>query len=111
MIVQKLKKKDENEFNMAKRYYSIVSVVNDLGLTEREIQLISFAAIKGNISDYKFRDEFCREYNTTTATINNIVSKLKKLKIFLKKTGEIVVNPVIMLDFKKELLLEIKLEI
>jgi hypothetical protein len=111
MVVQKLKKIEENVFNLAKKYYSILSVVNNLALTERDIQLISFAAIKGNISDYKIRDEFCREYNTTAPTINNIVSKLKKLGIFFKREGKIVVNPVIVLDFSQGLMLEIKLDI
>ena len=47
--------------------------------------------------------------DTTTATINNIVSKLKKQFIFLKNDGKIEVNPVIVLDFKKNLNLVIKL--
>jgi hypothetical protein len=48
-------------------------------------------------------------YNTTTATINNIVSKLKRMGIFIKKDGKIKVNPVIVLDFDKNITLLIKL--
>jgi hypothetical protein len=36
----------------------ILSAVNGLKLTEREIQLIAFTAVKGNISYGSIREEF-----------------------------------------------------
>lgn len=117
MIIQKLKKDVANEFLLAEKYYGILSVINSLGLTEREIQLIAFTAIKGNISNVNYRDEFCKKYNTTTPTINNIVSKLKKIGVFVKTEDKdssypkkVRVNPSINLDFSKELMLAITLK-
>ena len=49
-IVQRLKTSIEGSIAMAEKYYRILSAVNNLKLTKREIQLIAFAAIKGNIS-------------------------------------------------------------
>jgi hypothetical protein len=108
-IIQKLQKNLGDEYAIAQKYYSILSAINDLGLTKREIELIAFTAIKGTISYANVRTQFCNNYNTTAATINNIVSKLKKLGIFIKESGKVRVNPIIVVDFKKNLNLLIKI--
>ena len=109
MIVQRLKKNVYTDIELAIKYYSILSAVNNLHLTEREIQLISFTAIKGNITCANVREEFCKTYNSTSPSINNIISKLKKVGIFIKENGKVKVNPVISIDFTKDLTLDIKL--
>ena len=109
IIVQRLKKETYSDMELAIKYYSILSAINTLHLTEREIQLISFTAIKGNITYANVREEFCKTYNTTSPTINNIISKLKKIGIFVKENGKVKVNPIIVIDFKKDLMLDIKL--
>lgn len=109
IIVQRLKKEVGDDMELATKYYSILSAINHLHLTEREIQLISFTAIKGNITYANVREEFCKTYNTTSPTINNIISKLKKVGVFVKENGKVRVNPVIVIDFKKDLTLDIKL--
>jgi hypothetical protein len=109
MIVQRLKKDVQTDIQLAEKYYSILSAINNLHLTEREIQLISFTAIKGNITYANVREEFCKTYNSTSPSINNIISKLKKVGIFIKENGKVKVNPIIVIDFKKDLTLEIKL--
>jgi TATA-box binding protein (TBP) (component of TFIID and TFIIIB) len=109
MIVQRLKKIVYTDIELAIKYYSILSAINNLHLTEREIQLISFTAIKGNITYANVREEFCKTYNSTSPSINNIISKLKKIGIFIKENGKVKVNPIISIDFKKDITLEIKL--
>lgn len=108
-ITQKLKNKSEDKYLLAEKYYSILSAVNNLKLTQREIQLIAFTAIRGNISYANIRKEFCDKYESTSPTINNIISKLKKLGIFIKDGTKVKVNPVIILPFDKDITLEIKL--
>jgi DNA-binding MarR family transcriptional regulator len=117
MLVQKLKKDVVDEFQLAEKYYGILSIINSLQLTEREIQLIAFTAIRGNISNMNYREEFCKRYKTTSPTINNIVSKLKRIGVFVKTEDvdssypkKIRVNPSIALDFKKDLMLAISLK-
>lgn len=110
IIVQTLKKDVTSEYILAEKYYSILSAINTLGLTQREIQLIAFTAIKGNITYANVREEFCKKYNTTSPTINNIISKLKKMGIFIKEAGKVKINPAIVVDFNKNLTLVIKLE-
>jgi biotin operon repressor len=109
ILVQKLKKKENDVFSLAERYYKILSAINDLFLTEREIQLIAYTAVKGNISYANIREEFCKKHNTSSATINNIISKLKKVGVLIKDGTKVKVNPVIILDFNKNISLEIKL--
>ena len=109
IIIQKLKKDVSTDMELAMKYYSILSAINSLNLTEREIQLISFTAIKGNITFANVREEFCKTYNSTSPTINNIVSKLKRLGIFIKENGKVKVNPIIVIDFNKNLTLDIQL--
>ena len=109
MIVQSLKKVVDTDIQLAEKYYSVLFTINNLHLTEREIQLIAFTAIKGNITYANVREEFCKTYNSTSPTINNIVSKLKKLGIFVKENGKVKINPKICIDFHKDLMLNIKL--
>ncbi|RPJ31849.1 MAG: hypothetical protein EHM25_01635 [Nitrosopumilales archaeon] len=109
-IIQKLKPKTSDEFSAAEAYYNVLSSINKLNLTEREVQLIAFTAIRGNISTPNVRAEFCDRYSTTIPTISNIISKLKKTSIFIKEKGKVKVNPVIVLDFSKPIVLQITLE-
>ena len=109
MIVQKLKKELSNDTEVSYRYYSVLSALNDLMLTEREIQMMSFIAVSGSISVSSNREKFCLTYSTTGATVNNMVSKLKKRNLLLKKDGKIIVNPLISLDFSSDIALDIKI--
>ena len=108
-ILQKLKKSVNSEFERAEMYYGVLSLVNNLGLTEREIQLIAFTAIRGNITNANVRSEFCKKHNSSYNTIKNIVWKLKKYGIFTKQNNKIKINPVICLDFSKPLTLQINI--
>jgi hypothetical protein len=109
MVVQKMKRSLDDNFQLAEKYYSILSAINNLHLTPREIQLVAFTAIKGNISYANIRQEFCEIYKTTGPTINNIISKLKKINVLVKDGTKVKVNPIIILPFDKDVMLEIKL--
>lgn len=109
IILQRLKRQETDSFLLGEKYYALLSAVNNLHLTKREIQLIAFTAIKGNISYANIREEFCSKYDTTGPTINNMISKLRKVGILIKDGSKVKVNPIIVLDFSKDITLEIKL--
>lgn len=109
IIKQTLKKTCADSLELGQKYYSLLSSVNHLNLTERELQLLAFAAIKGNISYANIRQEFCDTYKTSNATINNMISKLRKMGVLIKEASKVKVNPVIALDFSKPITLEINL--
>ena len=106
-IVQRLKKSVKDDIALAEKYYRILSSINDLKLTNREVQLIAFAAIKGNISYANIRQEFCTIYDSTSPAINNIISKLKKMGVFVKDGTKVKVNPLIILNFDNDIVLQI----
>lgn len=108
-IIQKFKMSFKDNLEIAKKYYAIVSAANDLKLTEREIQLVAFTGVRGNMSYASIREDFCNQYNTSNPTINNIISKLKRKKVLVKDGDKIKVNPLIALDFKKNIFLTVRL--
>ena len=110
MIVQRIKKQEKDNFLIAKKYYSVLFSVNGINVTEREIQLVSFIAVNGSISYKHVKEDFCKEFKTSSATINNIVSRLKQLGILIKEEGKVKVMPAISLDFNKNVVLQITLE-
>jgi DNA-binding CsgD family transcriptional regulator len=106
---QRMSYKEPSNFDIAQRYYALLSTLNDLRLTEREIQLVAFTAIHGNISYDVNRKEFCATFKTSPPTINNIISRLKKLNVFIKDSGKIKVNPQILIPFDGNIRMEINL--
>ncbi len=109
-IIQKLQRNVENDIALAEKYYSFLSVLNNLGLAPREIQLVAFTAVKGNMTYGNVRIEFCEKYETTIATVGNMICKLRKMKILIKEKGMVKVNPQIVLDFSNNVVLQIKLD-
>ena len=111
MTIQKLEKSSSNRLELAQQYYALISALNNLYLTEREIQLIAFSAVRGSVSFATVREDFCTIYKSSFPTINNMVSKLKTKGILIKQGKQIVVNPRIALDFSKPLILQITLTV
>lgn len=109
IIAQKLKAVQIDNYQLAEKYYKILSNVNSLNLTEREVQLVAFAAVKGNISYANNRQEFCAKHKSSEATIYNIISRLKRIGILVKDGTKTKVNPLISLNFDNDLRLEIHL--
>jgi hypothetical protein len=92
-IVQKLQRPITDIYKFAEMYYTILADVNSLPLTQRDIELIAFTAIKGNISYANLREEFCQKYGSSLGTINNMISKLKKLYVLVREGNKLKVNP------------------
>jgi nitric oxide synthase oxygenase domain/subunit len=107
IILQKFKKPTADVFQAAELYYNVLSSINNLKLTSREIQLIAFTAVKGNISYANIRAEFCERYDSSSATINNMISKLKKNNVLVKDGTKVKVNPAIVLNFDNNIVLQI----
>lgn len=102
-IVQKIKNISENQYERAYRYYAILSIINDLQLTKKELEVIAFTSREGNISDYKIKNKFYDEFGGSSFSLTNTIASLKKKKLLLKEKTLIFINPIISLDFKEEL--------
>ena len=107
MLVQQINKTPKNNFDLAYKYFSILSALNDLGLVKRDLQLLSYAvSLEKDISDIK--TDFIKEYDTSLATIGNVISKLYKLRVLVKDKRVVKINPSIGLDFNNDFMLVIK---
>jgi len=93
----------------AEKYYTIMSTLNDLHLEKREVQLMAFTAVKGNIWSKASREEFVKEYKSSLATVGNIITKLSKRHLLKKESKKVFVNKALLLDFNNTLILNINL--
>lgn len=94
--------------DVAERYFRILSAINNLGLTDREINLLAYIANNG-LTDRQSREEFCKKYNTTLASIYNVVSNLKKMGMVTKDKDGTRMVAVLDFDYKKDVRLHIEL--
>lgn len=108
---QKIQKSYSTEFDIAKRYYTIVFGLNDMHITPNELNLVAFSAVMGTISTPPIRKQFCEQFDLAAGSVYNMVAKLQNMSILIKdKDNKIRVNQTILPDFtKKELLIVIKM--
>lgn len=108
IVVQKIKK-DYKQMELAVTYYSIISLLNNLKLRKRDVQLLAFIAVRGSITNPAAREDFCRIFKTTKATVGNIISRLTKKRLLIKDGNKIKVNQALALSFNSSVILEILL--
>lgn len=111
VVVQKLERSVEDKFELAKRYYKIIFLVNNLPVTDTEASLVAYSSIYGTISTPKIRKDIVDKMGIAKESIYNISSKLQKLGILIKDSdNKVRVNPNIMPGFDDgQLILAIKL--
>jgi len=113
MIVQKINTIITDAEDLAFRYFSILSVVNDfsykgkkMDLVKRDCQLLALA-VSTNKDVSEVKEEFVEKFGSSMATVGNIISKLYKLNILKKDKRIVRINPVLLLDFNSDLALQI----
>ncbi len=98
MTIQNIEKQLHKE-EIAFTYYSIISVINNLGLSKMHLNLLAFTALRGGITNPAAKQEFCERFKTNSGTIYNCISKLTRKGLFIKKGNKISIHPSILLDF------------
>jgi len=109
VTVQRIKVNDKDSLSTAIRYFSLLSAISSVKLSEREIQLLAFTTVQGNISYSPRKQEFCDMYKSSINTVNNMISKLKRLGLMVKDVDKIKVSPQYSLDFNKDTVIQISL--
>lgn len=104
-VVQKFKLTGD-ALRVAEKYYDTLSALNDLKLTHLEVQLLAFMAVNNGEN---FHEEFCSFSGTSVSTTHNMISRLKKRGLIVKQNRKNVVNPKIVLDFRKDVMLVVQL--
>lgn len=109
VVIQKLFRKDDSPISLAIRYFSIISVLFNLGLAKKEVELLAFIAVKGTISYSSIREEFIQMFSSSKNSVENMKGKLYRKKLLIKIDRKYKINPSFGLDFTKDLILQINL--
>lgn len=70
--------------DIAVKYYTILSVLGDMHLTPRELQLLAFTATRGSISSGGAKKQFIELFGTSKNTIENLKGSLKDKGLIVK---------------------------
>ena len=108
-IVQKIKKQYNNEIEVGIKYFALICVLNDIPITLRELQLLSFIATKGSISSKRYKQEFMSMFSTTFSYTNALVTLLTKKHLVVKKDGKKILAPQFLKDFSKDIFLQLNI--
>lgn len=113
IIIQRFKNECLDDFDLVKRYYKIVLGINNIHVTEKELNLICYSALHGTISTPPVRDGFIKMFDIPLASMYNMSAKLQKRGVFIKgDDGKIKVHPSISPSFEYgKLLLVINLNV
>lgn len=106
--VQSINRKMEEPIDLARKYLSIVFILNNIHITKRKLDLVSFIAVNG-INSVTAKSNFCKNYHSSKATISNMISELYESKILVKESGKVKLNPLLSLNFDNNLSLKIHL--
>ncbi len=105
------KKEFLTAFDLARKYYSVLFMWQGTHLTNKQLDLLAFCAVRGTISTVPAKNEFCRDFQTSNSSINNLISELQRKSILKKIDGKTRVNPKLQRDFSKELQLTLSFEV
>lgn len=109
IVQKKIKRALPSDIEKGIRYYSILSVISELKLRRKEIELLAFTSVKGNITHPSLREEFVRMFDSSSQSLENIKSRLRKQKWLIDIDGKCKVNPKVNLDLSGDIILQINL--
>jgi hypothetical protein len=109
LIVQKLQRKLPSNIEKAIMYYTILSVVNNLKLTDKQVELLAFTSVRGTITSPSARSEFVEMFDSSLQSLENIKNKLKRKGWLVEVDKKYRVNPRVNLDFTRDIVLQINL--
>lgn len=110
LIIQRISSASSDAFQKAVKYYSVLFSLNGIDIPDMQLNILAFTAVRGTISSGGAKEKFIEMFPTATkASIGNVVFQLRKKGFLIKRDKKIVVNPSIYLDFKRPIILQIKL--
>lgn len=111
IVTQRLGKREQSEIGFAIRYFTIISAITGLRLTQKQIELLAFILLRGTITPLSARKEFISMFSSSKGTIENLKLSLVKKGMVIKVDGKYRLNPVFIIDSSRgAALLQIKIE-
>lgn len=105
----RIKKEYKDKLEIAVKWYSLMSILNDFSLAPLDVHIIAFTAIEGNISSGGKKDRFCELFHYAKGSVTNTISELVKKGFLVKETRKIKVHPQLILDFNNNILLQLNI--
>jgi len=99
VIVKTIKKSFNNKIKAGVTWFKFIAAINDIRLTPRELELLAFINFRGTISSIQSKEEFCKIFESSPATVSNMTAKLLKQKLLVKEKSKVKVNPALKVDF------------
>lgn len=109
--VKTIKKSFTDKIQAGIMWFRFISGINDIHLTRRELELLSFINLRGTISSLQSKEEFCKMFETSIGTVSNMTAKLLKQKILIKEKSKIKVNPFLRVDLDKDLVVRLYINV
>jgi hypothetical protein len=109
LIKQSIRKSYASPLEVAIRYYTLLSILNDLHITPREIQLLAFTAVRGSISSGGAKETFIQQFGSSKASIGNLVHSLSTKGLLVKEGKSVRVCKPLRISFAHPLLLNLVL--
>ena len=111
VVLQKLNKRETSELNLAIRYFTIIAAISNIHLTQRQIELLAFTAVKGTISSGGARKDFIDHFSSSKNSLENIKHLLVKKGLIVKSDSKYKITPSLDLDFSKSIVLQVNLDL
>lgn len=101
VLVKTIKKSFNNKIKAGITWFKFMAAINDIKLTSRELELLSFINYRGTISSTSAKEEFCKIFDSSPATISNMTSVLLKRpqKFLIKEKSKVRIHPALRVDF------------
>lgn len=85
--------------DIAHLYFSIITLSHGIKVSNRELDLLAHLSVVGNIASQSSIKSFIEVFKSSRASIYNLISKLSRKGLIVKKDNKITINPQIALDF------------
>lgn len=105
----RIKKEYKDRLEVAVKWYSLISILNDFHLPPMYIRLLAFAAIEGNLSSGGKKEKFISIYNSSKNSISNAICELNKMHFLVKEGRKIKINPQLYMDFNNDILVQLNI--
>ncbi len=110
MNTQNLRRK-YGKLKRAKVYFSVLSALNDLKLTGKEVEFLAWLALHGEPHDESVQASFIEEFQSTASSFEAIMYKLRQKGLLLRKDRKMILQPVFRrLDFASPITIQITLD-
>jgi hypothetical protein len=102
VVVKTINKSFSNKIKAGITWFKLIAALNDIKLTPRELELLAFINYRGTISSLQAKEEFCRVFGSSIATISNMTKKTSNLWTSKLLNSKIKINPAIRVDFDSQ---------